>query len=109
MVLMLSMKFLSQCLLLQNFSELRDIGWQEISSLNRIFNFDSAWRYEDKELPWHPCGKEALLKLQASSVAAPKDLSRNVHLLGLCFWISLFTISIYLPVLCLIVSVSDWH
>lgn len=82
MVLVLSVKFLSQRLLLQHFSELRDVGWQEISSLNRIFNFGLMRRYADKEPPWCLRGGEAQLKLQASSAAATTDLARNVHLLG---------------------------
>lgn len=82
MVLALSVKFLSQRLLLQHFSELRDVGWQEISSLNRIFNFGVMRRYADKEPPWRLRGEEAWLKLQASSAAATTDLARNVQLLG---------------------------
>lgn len=93
------MKFLSQCLLLQNFSELRDVSWQEISSLNRIFNFDSVWGYADKELPWHPCGKEALLKLQASSVAAPKEM--------FTCWAFAFGFLSFLPVLASCVVLED--
>lgn len=58
LVLGLSMKFLSQCLLLQHFSEHRDISWQEISSLNRIFNFGSMQRYADKEPHWSLHGEQ---------------------------------------------------
>lgn len=54
----LSMKFLSQHLLFQHFSELGDIGWQEISSLNRIFNFGSMQRYADREPHWCLYGEE---------------------------------------------------
>ena len=56
----LSMKFLSQGLLLQHFSELRDIGWQEISSFNRIFNLGSMQGYADKEPHWCLHGEEVL-------------------------------------------------
>jgi len=47
-------------LLLQHFSELRDISWQEISSLNRIFNFGLMQRYADEEPLWRPRGKKGL-------------------------------------------------
>lgn len=78
LVLKLSMKLLSQCLLLQHFCELRDIGWQEISSFNRIFNFGLLQRYAGK--PTGACvGRRAQLKLQASAAAATTNFSINIY------------------------------
>lgn len=103
LVLGLSMKFLSQCLLLQHFSELRDISWQEISSLNRIFNFGSMQRFADKEPHWSPYGEEGLAQILVYLSCCHHKLLKNHSLVGrkgngkeeestLAFWKSYFSL-----------------
>lgn len=82
LVLGLSMKFLSQCLLLQHFSELRDISWQEISSLNRIFNFGSMQRYADKEPHWSLHGEEGPTQILVYLSCCHYKLLKNRSLVG---------------------------
>lgn len=82
LVLGLSMKFLSQCLLLQHFSELRDISWQEISSLNRILNFGSMQRYADKEPLWSLHGKEGPAQILVYLRCCHYKLLNNHSLVG---------------------------
>lgn len=102
LVLGLSMKFLSQCLLLQHFSELKDISWQEISSLNRIFNFGSMQRYADKEPHWSLHGEEGPAQILNYLSYCHYKLLKNRSLVGrkgngkeeestLAFWKSYFS------------------
>lgn len=71
-----------QCLLLQHFSELRDISWQEISSLNRIFNFVSMQRYTGKEPRWSLHGEEGPAQIVVYLSHCHCKLLKNHSLLG---------------------------
>lgn len=69
-------------MLLQHFSELRDISWQEISSLNRIFNFGSMQRYADKEPHWGLHGKEGPAQILVYLSCCHYKFSRTIPFLG---------------------------
>lgn len=117
LVLGLSMKFLSQCLLLQHFSELRDISWQEISSLNRIFNFGSMQKYADKDPRWSLHAEEGPAQILVYFSCCHHKLLKNRFLVGrkgngkeeestLSFWKSYFSFHWSFSSGCLMVCVN---